>query len=469
MRFRLFFLLWICHLSGCAYYGDIHGHSTRFTPAILDTPHVYVPPHLPITNEWWEGFHDPQLNQLITIALADSPTMQIAKNRVRRAEYLVESKMVPLIPTLDFSGYVQRQRFSATGLIPPPFNGRTFGVGDVALNFNYEFDFWGKNWQALSSQISTRCALQADLAEARLVLSAAVANAYFQLLNNIEQANFAKENWRDNQQLANIILDRAKNGIESDIPVKTAITDMQASLLAYEQFNQAITLSKDQLAVLLGKNPFSTFFITRHFNYQQHKITLPPCLTLNILAHRPDIYAAKLRAEAAAKQICVAKARFFPNINLNALLSLQSIELNHLFDAANQNNAITGAIDLPIFDAGLRRANLGVSYAEYDEAVNQYNQTILTALRDVADQQATFKSFSIQLNAENAAVNATANNYKLFRSRYNHGIIDYVQLLEIKQVLLQQQALQTNLQAHTLQAAIGLLKALGGCDIRQGR
>ena len=96
----------------------------------------------------------------------------------------------------------------------------------------------------------------------------------------------------------------------------------------------------------------------------------PNSLTANVLAARPDISAMKLRAEAAAHRINVAKARFFPNINLSALFSYQSLELNHLFENQSQNNAITGAIDLPIFDAGLRQAELTVAKANFTGAVS---------------------------------------------------------------------------------------------------
>lgn len=461
MRLGLLCLFCLLTLSGCVYYGDIHGNAKSLTVRRLATHHIYQIPAKHTDANGWGMFNDPQLNQLITIALADSPNMQIAKTRVRRAQHLAEGMVAPLWPSVDLSGYVQRQRFAEFGLIPPPFNGRTFNIGEVGLNFNYEFDFWGKNRQLLAARISEECAAQYDLAESRLLISAAVANTYFQLLSDMAQVQLAKENLQQTQRISNIVVDRASHGIESDIPVKTALANAQSARLSIEQFKLAEIQAKNQLAVLLGKNPFTTEIDTRHFAYYQHIITLPASLTVNLIAHRPDIAAAKLRVEAAAHQINVAKAGFFPDINLSALLSYQSAGLGHLFNVGSQNNAITGAIDLPIFDAGARRANLGVKYAEYDLAVNDYNQTILTALREVADQQATLKAVGAQLRAQHEALQATAHNYKLFRSRYNHGIVDYVQVLEIKQLLLQQQATLINLQARHLQATVTLLKALG--------
>jgi outer membrane protein TolC len=188
-------------------------------------------------------------------------------------------------------------------------------------------------------------------------------------------------------------------------------------------------------------------------------------LPAHLIASRPDIIAARARAEAAAHEINVAKTLFFPDINLNGLFSYQSVGLGHLFGPTSQTNGVTAAFDLPIFDAGARRANLGVKYAEYDIAVQSYNQTILTALRDVADQLSTIRTLKSQLKAQALALRSTRNNYKLFKSRYNHGIVTYTQVLEIRQLLLQQESTQRDLQARHLLAVVAMLKALGGNEL----
>lgn len=471
LRPYLLLLMYCFGLTSCAYYGDIHGNSQPFSVSSLSTPHVYKkPPPTRISQDrhWWNKFNDPELNQLIDEALSASPNMQIAYARVRRAQHLAEEASSSLWPSVDLSGYVQRQRFSETGLVPPPFNGQIFNIGTAGLNFNYEFDFWGKNRQTLSAKVSEECAAKADLAQAQLIISAAVANTYFQLLNNIKQTEIAEINAQLSARISRITLERASHGINSAIPVKIKVTDTQADKLIVEQYRQAELLSRHQLAVLLGKNPFTTKIETQQFAFHHYHIALPSSLPANLLAERPDIYAAKSRALAAASRIKVAKAYFFPDINLTALFSYQSINLNKLFTHQNQDNAITGAIDLPIFDAGARRANLGVAYAEYDLAVNEYNQTILTALRDVADQLSLLKTINSQLQAENIALNATWHNYKLFSSRYNHGIADALEVLQSKHALMQRQSVQTDLQTRHLQAVVGILKALGGNDVSVG-
>lgn len=464
MRARLLFTLCLFSLSGCVYYGDIHSHSTPLNADDLTAKTMQSPPKTPAGNAWWIIFQDAQLNQLISAALENSPDMKVAETRVKRAEAITEGAVAPLWPSIDFSGYAQRQRFSAFGLAPPPFNGRIFNIGELGFNANYEFDLWGKNRQLLAATVSEQCAAKADLAEARLVIAAAVANTYFQLQNAIAARDIAMANLQVNDEISKIVSYRASHGVESDIPLKSALANAQSTRLAVEQYKQAEALSRNRLAVLIGKNPFAFDITTQPFDYHSHAVSLPSPLVANLLANRPDINAAKQRVEAATHQVNVSKARFFPNIDLMGLFSYQSVQFNHLFEPGSQNNAITGAVDLPIFDAGARRANLRVNYADYDLAVNYYNQTLLNALREVADLAATLKTTQSQLQAQQAALMATEHKYDLFKSRYRHGIIDYVQLLEIKSILLEYRSTQLSLETQHLQSIVSLIKALGGTD-----
>lgn len=466
MRVRYFCFFSFIFLVGCAGYGDNHSSATVYTPSQLSILQKYtIPSYNSTSKDWWSRFNDPQLNQLIEIALKDSPNMLIVENRVKRSAQMAQGANASLWPSVEFNSYLQHQKFSKFGLIPPPFNGKIYNIADLGFNFNYEFDFWGQHREALAAAITEKYAAEADKAESRLLLSAAVASAYFALLENTVQKEIAHETLLKTETISHIIVDRTAHGIESDIPVKTALIDTQTARLRIEQYKQNEQLMRNKLAILLGKNPFSTEIMTPRFIYHHYDISLPNNLTANILASRPDINAAKLRAEVAARQINVAKTKFFPNINLNALLSYQSIQLNHLFETQSQNNLIGGAIDLPIFDAGARRANLGIKYAEYDIAVNDYNQTILNALHEVADQYSVLNTLDSQIKAQNIAVRANRDNYKLFHSRYRHGVIDYLPVLELQQVLLEQKAELLHLQIQHLQATVAMIKALGGTSI----
>jgi NodT family efflux transporter outer membrane factor (OMF) lipoprotein len=467
-RIRYFFYFFcLIKLTGCVNYTGIHGHSKLLDVSALSTTYVYRPPNAAkfVYSHWWSRFHDPYLHRLITIALSDSPNLQMAEARVRKAQYLAQGAGANLWPTVTASGEVYRARFSSFGLVPPPFNGHTFNIGDLNLNFNYEFDWWGRNRQILASKLSKTGAAEADLAEARLILSTLTASIYFQLHNNIAQLSIARRILQQHQEMLAIITSRSKRGIDSDIPVAQVSAETQSTKITVARLSQTQSLLYHQLAVLLGKNPFMTKISMSKFNYRAQRIALPRELPANLLAQRPDIIASRLRAEAAANMINVAKTRFFPNINLIGLLGYQGVGLNHVLQSSSRNTSYGAAIDLPIFDAGTRRANLAVKYAEYDLAVNAYNQTILMALREVADRLSSLHMLTAQQRAQNGALNATQKKYYLTNLRYQHGIADYTQVLYVKGLLLQRQAQQVELQTQHLQVIVAMIKALGGNEL----
>lgn len=449
-------------LPGCTIFGLSPHDTAPMNSTDLAIKHVYKMPKKMEPHQ--TRLNDPQLYQLISLALADAPDMRSANARVMRARQLAQGAYAALWPSATLNGDLQRQHFSFQGTVPPPFNElvvNKLNAANIAMNFNYEIDFWGKNKEALASRLSEAYAAQMDCNETRLVLSSAITTTYFELQNNIIQQQLAKKNVRLQQQLSDIVVDRAKQGIESDIPVKTAISNAQIARLSVEDYKRAEMQSRHQLAVLTGKNPFNTKIDPAKFTYDKKQLVLPAIMPANLLAQRPDIASARALTEAAAHQINIAKTAFYPNVNLRGLLSAESLYFSNFFNLSFQTEGIKAAVDLPVFDAGTRRANLGVKYSEYEIAVNQYNKSILNALRQATDQISAMQTLDKQVQDQTQALNGIEANYKLFQSRYNQGIIDYVQLIEIKQLLLQQKAVLRTLQTRQKQAFVALLTALG--------
>ncbi|MHB1947683.1 MAG: efflux transporter outer membrane subunit [Gammaproteobacteria bacterium] len=465
MRFCLTLFICLVSLTGCVNYFGSKPHSSAYNAASLAQHHHYPVPRKTLTcaqGNWWEKFKDPQLNHLIEIALADSPNFQIAQSRLYRAQRIADAAVSPLLPSSDLSGVVTREHYTANWIIPPPFGGITASYGNLSLNFHYELDFWGKNRQALAARISEIRAAEADLAASRLIISTAVASAYFQLQTNRVLLQIDNAILKQRKELQTIVSTRLAHNLISGIPHNQANVDTQSAELAVARAKEAVQISRHQLAVLMGKNPLNTTINLPRYVYHENHLRLPPVIPANLLGRRPDIVASRWRVEAAAHQVNVAKARCFPNINLSGFLSYQALGLGRLFAPSSKDNNIQGAFDLPIFDAGLRHANVDTRYAEYDTAVNQYNQTLLTALRDVADQLSILAAVKSQQTAQSHVLKNTLQNYKLTQSRYHHGITDYSQVLQLKGVLLNQQQIEIQLQAQRILTVVAMIKALGG-------
>lgn len=427
----------------------------------LDIVHSYkIPPTLGNRTP----FHDAQLEQLLAVALQDNLDMKTAVARIAQARYITDKSRTAFFPAIDLKASDAQYHFDFQGVVPPevpPLLARNANIGGASLNFNYELDLWGKNRAIFSSRVNELLAAKMDRAETRLIVSASISSAFFDWQNNRIQQKLAKENVRIAKELEDIVLDRAKQGVESDIPVKTAITTTQSARLTLENYKRTTQESLHQLIVLMGKNPFNTRISPTSFRYSPKELAIPSIVPANLLAQRPDIAATRARAEAAAHRIKVAKTAFLPNINLSALVSAQSFYFTRLFHLAFETEGAKVALELPIFDAGLRKANLGVAWTEFEVAVNQYNQTILNALQETADEIIALRTLQKQVDSQQKALDAARQNYHLFQARYRSGIIDYVQLLEIKQVMIQQESTLRTLQTRQKQAFVGFLAATG--------
>jgi NodT family efflux transporter outer membrane factor (OMF) lipoprotein len=181
-----------------------------------------------------------------------------------------------------------------------------------------------------------------------------------------------------------------------------------------------------------------------------------------LLGRRPDLTAQRLRIEAQSHDIASAKAAFYPNVNLVALVGFQSLGAAGFLTSASRMASFGPAITLPIFDAGRLRANLAETNAGYDIAVEQYNQMLADALRDVVDQLASFRSVDEQRAQQSLAVATSRQAYDLALLRYREGIGNYLQVLATEAQWLSQESLDADLQARRLALSIDLVRALGG-------
>ena len=191
-------------------------------------------------------------------------------------------------------------------------------------------------------------------------------------------------------------------------------------------------------------------------------MALPSRVPAELLGRRPDLAAQRARVDAAGKDIAVAKAEFYPNVNLIAFVGLQSLGPAGFLAAASRMAGIGPAVTLPIFDAGRLRANLAGKDADYDIAVEQYNQTLADAMRDVVDQITSFRSVEEQRREQTLALSTAQEAYDLALLRYREGIGNYLQVLSAESPLLVQQSLDADLQARKLTLTINLIRALGG-------
>lgn len=456
-------------LAGCASFSGIHGEAREIAPQSLAfdaqsaADGAFVPGDWPRA-DWWAMFGDPKLDALAQRALAGNPTLRGAEARVRAANALADAARSTLYPTLDLNASATRQRLSANDIFPPPYSGSWVNQGRVTLDFNYEFDFWGKHRAELDAALGSARAAAADAAAARLVLAAAVAQTYFQLQADLASLAVARQTLTERAGLLELNRVRAQRGLEPAIAVRQSDQQVAASRVEVSAAEAAVQLDRHGLAALLGLGPGTTLEVEPELRTRDAALALPANLPADLLARRPDIAAQQLRVEAAAARIGAAKADFFPNINVAAFVGLGATSFHglDLFTAASRVVGVGPALHLPIFEAGRLQAGLRGRYAEYDAAVERYNATLVDALRQVADRIASLRAVKRQLDEQANALAAAEDSYRLTLDRYRAGLTSYLDVLVNEERLLAERVGRVRLQGRSLALTVDTIRALGG-------
>lgn len=223
-------------------------------------------------------------------------------------------------------------------------------------------------------------------------------------------------------------------------------------------------IAEHALAILLGKSPAE--FSLAALPLQRISINVPAGLPSSLLERRPDIAAAERAMAAANARIGVAKAAYFPRLNITGALGYESSELGSLFEWSNRTfllgPLIGTMLSMPIFDGGRREAGLERARAVYEEDVAKYRQTVLNAFGEVEDNLASLRILDNQSEVQDTAVASSQRASHLAQSRYREGLVSYLEVIDADRTLLQQKRVTLQLDGERARATVNLIRALGG-------
>ncbi|HEY9102510.1 efflux transporter outer membrane subunit [Chitinimonas sp.] len=414
-------------------------------------------------DRWWAAYGDAQLDRLIGEALLGSPSMATAQARLLQAEGVAQQRDASLIPSLNANLSANKQKQSYNNGAPAAFVPQGYqNYGRATLDFSYELDFWGKNHAALAAATSDLEAARTDAAQAALLLTTSVASSYADLARLHAERDTAEAALKVRSQTAVLFRERFENGLETQGSVKQAEAkraSAEADLLAADE---SLALTRNQLAALLGAGPDRGLAIARPTIQLAQASGLPKEIQAELLGRRPDVVAARLRAEAAAKRIDVAHAAFYPNVNLTAYVGVQSLGLNMLGKSGSDIGSFGPAISLPIFNTGHLQGQYRGARGEYDAAVASYDATVTQALHDVADVAVSERALSERLAKTQEAVDAASEAYRIVRNRYDGGLANHLEVLTAEDTLLGNLRQLTAVQSRMFSLDIAMVRALGG-------
>jgi NodT family efflux transporter outer membrane factor (OMF) lipoprotein len=412
---------------------------------------------------WWKRYADPQLDALIEEGLAGSPDIATAVARLARAEGLARAAGGETAPKLDASGSATGiKQLSSSGL-PDTFSLTGWPhIETTSLRGSFDLDLWGANRARLRAALDDRDAARVEAAQARITLAAAIAQAYAELARLYASRDIADQALRIQMDTAGLVSDRVRNGLDTEGQRRQAAALVPAARADLASLDEQIAIARNQLAALIGAGPDRGLAIARPQIAALASLAVPSSAGIDLVGRRPDIVAARARVEAAGERIKAAKAAYYPDISLSALLGFQAMTIPNLV-SGNLVYATAGpAISLPLFDGGKRNGDYRVSRADYDAAVADYDRTLIQALQQVANAIVSRNSLSAQAREVRASLADSEEAYRIARLRYKGGLSTYLDVLTAEQAVIVARRRDADLSVRAFTLDVALVRALGG-------
>ncbi len=411
---------------------------------------------------WWDVFRDPILKDLIREALQNNYDVAIAAARVQEARAAFVSTRSDLYPSVDYGVSAGRAKLT------PGIAGSPGGPAPNASNFysasmtmSWELDIWGRIRRATEASRATLFATEDARRGVWLTLVSDLAQAYFELLALDVQLQIARNSRDAYQYTFDLFEDRFKAGVASKLETARAEGALGGAEATIPQFESDIVAKENQISILLGRPPGPIVRGTPM--YEQPVVpTVPAGLPSALLERRPDLRQVEQQMAAANARIGVAKAEFFPKLSLTALFGTASPEISALTGGAATIWAVAGVFSGPLLNAGRTLGNYRASIAQWEQTKLQYEQAVLTALREVSDALTALGKLSDAETGQDRSVKALANAVEYATDRYRFGLASYFEVLEAQQQLYPAQNTLAQIRRDRLLAHVRLYRALGG-------
>jgi NodT family efflux transporter outer membrane factor (OMF) lipoprotein len=411
-------------------------------------------------DSWWTLYDSAELDQLQTRLISGSPTLAAAFANYAQARALSDQARAGLFPTVGLNASATRNRDSVNAPLRLPTAPAYFNDNSVGGSVSYQLDLWGQIRNEVAAGEANAAASAADLENARLLLIAQLAGDYIQLRSLDRDSAILDETVTAYARALGLTEQRHGAGIAPGLDVSQAQTQLDAARSQAAQTLAQRALMEHAIAALLGVSA-STFSIKPEI-IDIKLPQIPSGVPATLLQRRPDIAAAQRRMIAANANIGVARAAYFPTLNLGAQGGFQSTRVSNLLSAPSSFWAIGPNALLSVFDGGLRRAQVAQARAEFDASAANYRSIVVSAFQQVEDSLATLNHYHDATVEEKAAVDAAQHTLDFAMALYKQGATDYLTVVTSQTALLQTQLEALTLDTLQLSASVNLILALGG-------
>jgi NodT family efflux transporter outer membrane factor (OMF) lipoprotein len=410
---------------------------------------------------WWEIFQDSQLNDLEAQVNVSNQNLKAAEAQYTQARALVRYQRADYFPTITAGASANRNQYSKNRQPhSPQFNGVSFTDLQIPFELSYQIDVWGRVRRTVESYREQAQASAADLAAVNLSMHAQLALDYFQARTLDAEEQLLNSTVTEYEQALQLIENRFAGGLASDLEVEQARTQLETTRAQAIDVGVARAQYEHAVAVLVGKPPAS-------FSLPPLPLTAPPPpipvgLPSDLLERRPDIAAAERLMASANAQIGVAKAAYYPLVNLAAAGGFESGSITTLLSGPSILWSAGPSAVVTLLDFGRRRAASDQAVAAYDQAVANYRQTVLTGFQQVEDNVAALRILEHEAQVQNAAVDAAQKYLTLANTRYTGGVTSYLEVTTAQSAALSDEVTAVNILGRRMVDAVTLVQALGG-------
>jgi multidrug efflux system outer membrane protein len=457
-------------LPGCAL---IHHNGTPYAEIAPEQINLADDIHLARDGwpsaRWWTRYHDVQLDALIEQALRDAPTMVIARTRVAQARSDVELVRTGSSLQMVALASLDREHVSANGFLGPfamnvPALGLTgpwYTEGIVGVGASLDVDIWGKQRAQIAASVGVSNARLAETSAVELEISTDVAQLYYGIQTTYQLIDLLNELHEVAVFTVQAHEARAARGLEA----RTRLEEARAQQLGIERqivsAQAQIRQLRESLRALIGAGP-DGLPVINPVALPRSQAALPATLSYELLARRPDLQAMRWYVEASFHRIDAARAAFYPSFDIKAFFGFNALHLADLFTHASQQINLIPGLTLPIFDGGRLNANLSGAREGSNLLIEQYNQAVLNAVRDVAQTGSRLQALDAEAQLQKQRIEFVAFARDSVEAHYQRGLASRVAALEARQPVIAEQVALLTLNGQMLGEEIALTKALGG-------
>jgi NodT family efflux transporter outer membrane factor (OMF) lipoprotein len=459
MRIKILLLLGSVLFAGCVLPPKETPHPRQLVNDSVGLTGVAAEP---AAEGWWDSFQDPQLDRLIRLGLKDSPTLAQAQARVGEALAQAQSAHSGLLPHANLDASASYQRAPENYIIPPPLAGHSFWMGQAGASLGWDLDFWGRQADAARRAQDLTQSARFDVDNAQLMLAGAITQAYVELYRETALVDISQRSEAQRQNIVDITRHRVAAGLDTQLELRQAEGQLPQARVARAQAQAAADLAVHQLAALTGQGAQAYASIQRPVLSVEAALPVPAVLPINLLARRPDVLSARLTVEAADAGRLAAKAAFYPNVSLRALAGIGAFGMNNLVQWSARGYGAGPLISLPLFDGGRLRAEYRGSAAALDEAIAGYNDTVLHAVQQTADQITRLDALARERLDQQQTLEATEAAYRLAEERYRAGLASYLSVLNAETQVLTARQSMVDILTNQAVSRVTLLLAVGG-------